>query len=150
MNYGNDPLLLSGSLLVSSKDGHGKLFDQISLTTLGLGGDPYESTSLRIERNRLYRYDLSWRMNEYYNPGLVTDGGSSFHRVDTTYGMQDHNFTLFPQSKYKFFLGYTGSAQLGPAYTTEELRDEFSSSTFVGAGTNIIGSEFEIIGTGVN
>src|SRR6266478_1533518 len=87
VNYGNGIRLLSGSLLVNSKDGHGGLFDQLTLTTLGLGGDPYESSSLRVERNGLYRYELSWRMNEYYNPGLVTNGGNSFHLTDTSYGM---------------------------------------------------------------
>ena len=122
VNYGNGIRLLNGSLLVNSKDGHGKLFDQISLSTQGLGNDPYQSTTLRIERNSLYRYDMNWRQNDYFNPGLLSDGGIVFHLMDTTYGMQDHNFTLFPQAKYKFFLGYTGSAQTGPAYTTEEGR----------------------------
>ena len=104
VNYGNGIRLLSGSTLITSKNRNGKLFDQISLTTQGLGNDPYESANLRIERNQTYRYDMTWRQNDYFNPGLVSDGGLSFHRMDTTFGMQDHNFTLFPQSKYKFFL----------------------------------------------
>ena len=24
---------------------------------------------LRIQKNGLYRYDMSWRLNDYYNPG---------------------------------------------------------------------------------
>ena len=122
VNYGDGIRLLNSSMLVVSKDGRGRLFDQISLTTLGLDGDPYVSARLHIERNRLYRYDLYWRRNDYYNPGLVSDGGVSFHSMNTTYDMQDHNFTLFPQSKYQFFLGYTGSTHTGPAYTTEQGR----------------------------
>lgn len=151
VNYGNGIRLLSGSMLVNSKDGRGRLFDQISLSTQGLGGDPYESSTLRIERNAIYRYDLSWRMNDYYNPGLVTDGGNSFHLTDTTYGMQDHNLTLFPQSKYKFFLGFTGSAQLGPAYTTEQGRAGIQLLDVRRRWNEYrIGSEFEIAGIRVN
>src|SRR5690242_16854765 len=45
-NYRNGVRLLGSSFSVNSKDGHGGLFDEIILTTLGLGGDPYESASL--------------------------------------------------------------------------------------------------------
>lgn len=151
VNYGNGIRLLGGSLLMNSKDGHGGLFDHLSLTTQGLGGDPYQSSSLRVERDGLYRYELGWRLNEYYNPGLVTNGGNSFHLVNTTYGMQDHNLTLFPQSKYKFFLGYTGSAQTGPAYTTEEGRQGIQLLDVRRRWNEYrIGSEFEIAGIRVN
>jgi hypothetical protein len=137
VNYGDGIRLLNSSMLVASKDGRGTLFDQISLTTLGLEGDPYESARLRIERNRLYRYDLYWRQNDYYNPGLVSDGGVSFHLMDTTYDMQDHNFTLFPQSKYQFFLGYTGSTQPGRRIPRSRDARGFSCSTCAAAGTSI-------------
>jgi len=30
--------------------------------TQGLGNDPYESATLRIQKNRLYRYDMAWRL----------------------------------------------------------------------------------------
>jgi hypothetical protein len=160
VNYGNGIRLLSGSMLVNTKDGHGNLFDHVSLTMLGLGNDPYESSNLRIERNGTYRYEVSWRRNDYYNPGLVSNGGVSFHLTDTSYGMQDHNFTLFPQSKFKFFLGYTGSAQLGPAYTTE--RDPNAVLTATGGrvielldvrrrwNEYRVGSEFQVAGIRVN
>jgi hypothetical protein len=151
VNYGNGARLLNGSLLVNSKDGHGKLFDKIVLTTLGLEGDPYESSRLGVERNGLYRYDLNWRKNDYYNPGLVSDGGVSFHSMDTAYTMQDHNFTLFPQGKYKFFLGYTGSSQLGPAYTTEQGRTGIQMLDVRRRWNEYrVGSEFQFAGVRVN
>src|SRR5215471_20358943 len=43
VNYGNGLRLLSGSVSMTSKDGHGKYFDEILLNTLGLGNDPYQS-----------------------------------------------------------------------------------------------------------
>ena len=51
--------LLGSSLTVNSKDGHGHWFDEIVLTTQGLGNDPYESATLRVQKNRLYRYDMT-------------------------------------------------------------------------------------------
>ena len=151
VNYGNGIRLLSGNMLMNSKDGKGHLFDQLSLTTLGLGRDPYESSVLRVEKNGLYRYDVSWRQNNYFNPGLVTDGGVSFHLTDTQYGMQDHNFILFPQAKYKFFLGYTGSAQQGPAYSQEFGRAGIQLMDVRRRWNEYrVGSELQILGIRLN
>ena len=82
VNYGNGIRLLSSSLSVNSRDGHGRWFDQIVLTTIGLGNDPYQSVTLRVEKNKLYRYDMLWRLDDYYNPGLPVAGG--LHLMDTT------------------------------------------------------------------
>ena len=121
VNYGNGPRLLSSSLSVNSLEGHGGLFDLIQINTLGLGNDPYESASLRLEKNRLYRYDLAWRSDSYFNPGLTISGGEHF--LDTTRHLQDHDFTLFPQSSFKLFLGYSNNSQTGPALTTIQQFD---------------------------
>ena len=40
VNYGDGIRLLSGNLSVNSRDGHGRWFDQIVLTAIGLGNDP--------------------------------------------------------------------------------------------------------------
>ena len=58
VNFGNGVRLLGSDLRVNSKDGHGRLFDEIILTTQGLGNDPYQSATLRVQRNTWYRYDL--------------------------------------------------------------------------------------------
>ena len=70
-NYGNGLRLLGSSFAMNSKDGHGKWFDQITLNTTGLGNDPYQSAILHVEKNGLYRYDMSWRLSDYFNPGLT-------------------------------------------------------------------------------
>src|SRR6516225_2915770 len=66
VNYGNGIRLLSSSLAIYSRDGHGNLFDQILLNTLGLGNDPYQNVTLRVEKNRIYRYNLLWRLDDYF------------------------------------------------------------------------------------
>ncbi len=123
VNYGNGIRLLSSFLSVNSRDGHGKYFDELMLTTQGLGNDPYQSATFRIQKNGLYRYDLSWRLNDYFNPGLRTDGGAGQHLLDTEYTTQDHDLTLFPQSNWKFFLGYSRGNQNGPALSSIQLFD---------------------------
>jgi hypothetical protein len=120
-NYANGIRLLSSSLSVQSKDGHGKFFDHLQLTTSGLGNDPYEFASLSIDKNKWYRYDLVWRQSEYFNPALTISNGQ--HARDTTRDMQDHDLTIFPQGNIKFFLGYSRNVNNGPALSTVQLFD---------------------------
>ena len=72
VNFGNGVRLLGSSLSMQSREGHGRYFDLLQLNTQGLGNDPYQSAVLRVQKNSLYRYDMMWRLNEYYNPGLIT------------------------------------------------------------------------------
>jgi hypothetical protein len=132
VNYGNGIRLLSGNLSVNSRDGHGRWFDQIVLTTIGLGNDPYQSVTLRVEKNKLYRYDMLWRLDDYFNPGLPVAGGQ--HLMDTTRHMQDHNLTLLPQSKIQFHLGYSRNTQDGPALSTVQLC--FDGNIYCGTAGN--------------
>jgi len=115
VNYGNGIRLLGSSFTANSKDGHGRFFDSLSLTTQGLGNDPYQSAMLRVEKNQLYRYDMTWRLTDYYNPGLVT----SFipHLQDTQRRIQSHDLLLLPKSLFKVRLGYSRNQEDGPALT---------------------------------
>ncbi len=121
VNYTDGLRLLSGSLSIQTLDGHGKWFDQIILNTLGLGNDPYESATLRIEKNKLYRYDMLWRSDAYFEPGLTVSYGE--HQMNTVRRLQDHDLTLFPQSWFKVLMGYTRDSQSGPALSTIQLFD---------------------------
>src|SRR5258708_5523956 len=120
-NFGNGVRLLSGSFAMNSKSGNAKYFDELLFATGGLGGDPYESVMLRVDKNRIYQYDFSWRKNDYFNPGLTTDGGAVPHLLDTSYILQDHNLTLFPRSWIRFSLGYSRSTQSGAGLSTVQL-----------------------------
>jgi len=119
VNYMDGVRLLSSSLFVQSREGHGTWFDQIVLNTLGLGGDPYESANLRIEKNGIYRYDMLWRQNAFFDPALTISFGE--HLRNTTRTLQDHDLTLFPQSNFKIFLGYSRNVNDGPALSTVQL-----------------------------
>src|SRR5687768_10188302 len=83
-NFGNGIRLLGSSLSVHSKEGQGSYFDELLLNTQGLGNDPYQSSSFRVRKNKLYSYDLLWRQNDYFNPALPVASGQ--HLQDTTRG----------------------------------------------------------------
>ena len=125
VNYGNGVRLLGSSLSINSKDGHGHYFDQILLNTIGLGNDPYQFVSLRVQKNELYRYDMTWRLQDYYNPGLTVAGG--LHLMDTVRRIQDHELTFFPQSKFRARVGYSRNVQDGPSLTTSLEPDNNSA-----------------------
>ena len=108
-NFGNGLRLLGSSFSLESKDGHGHYFDELLLNTTGLGNDPYESVMLRIQKNRLYRYDMTWRSSDYFNPGLTVAGGT--HLADTSRHLQDHDLTLLPQGHIQFHLGYSRNTE---------------------------------------
>ena len=121
VNYRNGISLLGSNLSINSRDGHGRFFDEILLNTIGLGNDPYQAATLRVQKNRLYRYDMQWRLNDYFNPGLVVSAGQ--HLLDTVRRMQDHDLTLLPQSKIRFRFGYSRNHQDGPALSTIQVFD---------------------------
>lgn len=124
VNFGNGVRLLSGNLSVHSKEGHGRYFDELLLNTQGLGNDPYQYSSLRVQKNKLYRYDLTWRLNEYYNPGLAIASGQHFRNTAKT--LSDHSLVLLPQSPIRIFAGYSRVNQSGPALSTTSLYDSRS------------------------
>ncbi|MEK7404757.1 MAG: hypothetical protein AAB225_06580, partial [Acidobacteriota bacterium] len=150
VNFGNGLRLLSGAFSVHSREGHGRFFDELVVRAHGLGNDPYQFSSLRLQHNRLYRYDLTWRLDEYFNPALPIAGG--LHAADTARRLQDHDFTLLPQSRFKLFLGYTRNSQDGPALTTVQgftpHRDVFAAFSDVRRLRNEyrLGSEIRLFG----
>ena len=125
INFGNGLRLLGSNLTVDSKDGHGHFFDELLLSTQGLGNDPYESVILRIRKNRLYRYDMTWRENQFFNPGVVISAGE--HLMNTARILQDHDLTLLPDNRIvQFDVGYSRNTLTGPALTSAQ---EFTTTS---------------------
>ncbi|MFN0166399.1 MAG: hypothetical protein ACKV22_08200 [Bryobacteraceae bacterium] len=119
VNYLNGLRLLGGTFTVHSKQGKGRFFDEIVISTQGLGNDPYQSSTLRVQKNRLYRYDMTWRLNDYFNPALPVSGG--LHLMNTERRLQDHDLILNPQGRYQLKAGYSRVTQDGPALSTVNL-----------------------------
>ncbi len=156
VNYGNGVRLFNGYFNLKSKDGHGRFFDDLVITTQDLGNDPYQSATVHLQKYKLYRYDMTWRLNDYFNPGLVTGGQAGQHLLNTQYTLQDHDFTLFPDSNFKFFLGFTNSAQTGPALSSIQEFDINSPVSPLFENVRRfqreyrVGNEFKLFGVRVN
>lgn len=119
VNYRNGVRLLGSNLTMHSKNGMGRYFDELVLSTQGLGNDPYQSSVLRMQKNKLYRYDLMWRLNDYFNPALGLAAGQ--HLMNTERRIQDHDLVLLPQSRIQVRAGYSRVTQDGPALSTANL-----------------------------
>src|SRR5271170_4166401 len=85
-NLGSGLRLFDYSLSMRSLDHHGFLFDNLSFSNFGYGGDPNDVTRLRIEKNKWYDFRLLFRRDKNfwdynlsanpYNPAALNPVGS--------------------------------------------------------------------------
>ena len=157
VNYDSGVRLLGSSFSMNSRDGHGKFFDEIVLTTQGLGNDPYESATLRVAKEPpvSVRHELAAERLRQSGPGerRARRAAISATRAITS---QDDDLTLFPQSKIKFFLGYSRSVQDGPEFTSvggffaSQRRSQQDTAGFTSVrdarNEYRVGNEFQILG----
>jgi hypothetical protein len=116
-NYGNGLRLFGVNFTANSREGHGVLFDTMTFNAQGFN-DPYSTANLRVEKNDVYRYDMSWRVSNYFN--LPLDNGASGNLAMTRRIIQDHDLTLLPAKWWKLKLGYSRNHQTGPQDSTYE------------------------------
>src|ERR1700722_18138262 len=111
----------------------GILFDNLSFSNFGYGGDPNDVSRLRIEKNKwydfraLYRRDKDvWNYNLLANPlnpsnfTPATPIINSPHELALSRRMQDYDLTVLPQSRIRFRVGYSYNVDSGPAFNTVE------------------------------
>lgn len=150
VNFGNGVRLLGSSFSMNSKDGHGAFVDELTVHTQGLAGDPYQFASARATKGNLFRYEMIWRQNEYFNPASTMADG--LHRMDTARRIQDHELTLFPRARFRIFAGYSRVAQDGMALTTAWIFDPTADAVPLFADVRRmqreyrIGNEFTLLG----
>jgi hypothetical protein len=142
-NYATFENLQSGMRLFDySMDMHsinhqGILFDNLSFTNFGYGGDPNNVSRLHIDKNKWYDFRAMFRRDKNFwnydlmaNPlntstqALPTPIVSSPHSMDLSRHMQDYDLTLLPQSMLRFRLGYSRNSNQGPAAGTIEGGEE--------------------------
>ena len=117
VNFGSGLRLFEGQLRINTQEGKGSLFDEFAFNTVGAGNDPYQSSILRVEKNALYRYDMQFRIVNYFNrlPSLW----NGEHGVDSERVFQNHDLTLFPGTRFEVLLGYDRSNHTGPGFSSE-------------------------------
>jgi hypothetical protein len=60
LNYKAGPRVFDSSLLLTSKDGKGALFESLLITSTGWGSDPYSHLRINVEKSKWYRFDATY------------------------------------------------------------------------------------------
>jgi hypothetical protein len=132
-NLGSGPRLLDYTLSMHAINHRGLLFDDLSFSSFGYGGDPNDVSRLSIDKNKWYDFRAMFRRDKNFwdynllaNPLNPTGSNptvaiaSSPQALDLTRWMQDYDLTLLPQSRVRFRLGYSRNTNQGPATSTVE------------------------------
>jgi hypothetical protein len=130
-NLGSGVRLFNYTLEMRSLDHQGFLFDNLSFSNFGYGGDPNNVTRLRMEKNKWYdlrgmfrRDENFWNYNLLANPLNPASSNpavpivNSPHAMHLVRRMQDYDLTLLPESRLRFRLGYSRNVNEGPGFTT--------------------------------
>jgi hypothetical protein len=123
--------LLDQTFSMQSLDHNGLLFDSLTLSSFGYGGDPNNVTRLRIEKNHWYDFAGTFRRDEnFWNYNLLANPLNpltsmpsvpitfSPHAMDFVRRMSDLQLTLLPQSKIRTRLGYSHDINEGPSFSS--------------------------------
>ena len=126
------PRVLEHSLDLQSRNHQGLLFDMLHLSGFGYGGDPNSLTRLRVQKNRWYNLNASFRRSRNFwdydllanplNPAASRPAApvaNSPHRFDRVRRMGDLNLLLAPQSPVRLRFAYSRNVAEGPAFTSE-------------------------------
>jgi hypothetical protein len=143
VNLQQGPRLLGFTTEMRSLDHHGTLFDRLYFSNFGYGGDPYDVSRLRVNKNNYYNFDALFRKDQNFwdyslqaNPLNPTtpfaNGPTGFgppactgcvlalspHLFNTRRKLGDYNLLVLPQSKVRFRAGYSRNIVEGPAFST--------------------------------
>jgi hypothetical protein len=131
VNLQSGPRFLDETLSMQSQDHQGLLFDNLYLNSFGWGGDPNNALRLRVDKNKWYKFQGSFRRDQSFsdydllanplNPPTSTPSIpalNSPHEFQTTRRMSDVDLTLLPQSRLSFRLGYSHNNMTGPSFSS--------------------------------
>ena len=132
VNVQSGPRILDNTLeMIAVKPDHALLFDRLSTSSFGYGGDPNNVTMLNISKGRIYSFQGSFRRDRQYfdynllaNP-LIPPASIPFvpalnspHLYNTVRRMTDVNITLAPLSVIRARFSYSQNISQGPTYST--------------------------------
>jgi hypothetical protein len=127
INLASGVRLFNLSLTYKASEALKKYFDRIDLNVVNLGGDPFESFSLNIQKFGTYKFRFDRRKTDYFYADMQTIGGGVFYdarRLDFT-RIQDSgefNVTLGPHlNVFLNFDRYTKEGQNTTAYETNQV-----------------------------
>src|SRR5260370_4901981 len=131
VNLGTGPRLLEYPLDVHSPTHTGLLFDDVSFSNFGYGGDPNDVSRLRVLKGALYNFNASFRRDQNIfdydllanplNPPASNPNVPilhSPHEFLLTRRMSDANLTLFLVGTVRFRLGWSRVVNEGTAFSS--------------------------------
>jgi hypothetical protein len=142
VNIQSGPRILNHYFTMRAVDkNHFPLFDSLTTTSTGHGGDPNAISTLRMSKGKLYDFQGMFRRDRQYfdydlfnNPLIpagVTSNGYTFpqvlsspHLFNTVRRMTDVNLTLLPISKVSIRFGYSQNINQGPSYSSIHMGTE--------------------------
>jgi len=131
VNMGTGPRLLEYTLDMHSPGHTGFLFDDLSLTNFGYGGDPNNVSRLRLSKGATYSFAASFRRDQNIfdynllanplNPATSNPSVpilTSPHEFELTRRMTDTSLSLFPLAKVRFRVGWSRVVNEGDTFST--------------------------------
>ena len=131
VNLYSGPRLLEESLDLHSATHTGFLFDDLTFSNFGYGGDPNDVTRLQVQKGTLYRFNGSFRRDKNFfdydllanplnppnsNPNVPIT--FSPHLFETTRNMSDFSLYLFDQAPVQLRFGYGHYSNDGSAFSS--------------------------------
>jgi hypothetical protein len=135
VNEGTGMRVVGQSLELHSVDtSKTPFFDNLSTSSMGYGGEPYDVSYLKFSKGHLYDFNGSFRRDRNYfdynlldnsllstatvaNPVLITEP-DSLHIFNTVRRNTDTMLTLFPISRVSFRAGFNHGTHEGPTYSS--------------------------------
>lgn len=132
VNLGTGPRLLEYTLDVHSPTHTGLLFDDLSFSNFGYGGDPNNLSRIRVLKGTLYNFNASFRRDQSIfdydllanplNPAASSPNVpilQSPHEFLLTRRMSDANLSLLPLGKVRFRLGWSRVVNEGTSFSSD-------------------------------
>jgi hypothetical protein len=165
-NLGSGLRLFDYTLDMKAQNHKGLLFDNLSFSNFGYGGDPNSVSRLHMDKNKWYDFRVLYRRDEYFfdydllaNPLNTATFPStcgttvtcrpvaivnSPHALYEDRHMQDYDLTLLPESRIRFRLGYSHIFSGGPGDTTLEggTDTELSQTTATTTDAYRVGADY--------
>jgi hypothetical protein len=131
VNMGTGPRLLEYSLDMRSPAHIGLLFDDLSLSGFGYGGDPNDVSHLRLSKGAAYDFAANFRRDQNIfdynllaNPLNPANSNpavpilNSPHEFELTRRMTDTSLSLFPLARVRFRMGWSRVVNEGTSFSS--------------------------------
>ncbi len=138
-NLRSGPRLMDFNLFGKAKAGENRFADDYSLTTSGLGGDPFATTQFTLRKSRVYDLRAGFRQSRYYwnrNDQAALPNGlsglTSNHDWATVRKLGSVNLLVHASNSLRFNFEYYRNSRDGITYTTRSPDYFGSPSTWGG------------------